>query len=90
MLLRLGAHIVGVEAETRIRDMQELVRRMRDRARAGGADAILIVLSDSAHNRQLVDQLREALGEDFSTPQPALLQAIRTGTQLPASGVVLV
>lgn len=89
VLLRLGNYRIGIEAETRIRDVQALVRRMRDRAHAGGADVILIVLSDSAHNRQLVDQLRAALGEDFSTPQSALLQAIRNGTQLRASGVVL-
>ena len=51
--LRLPNFRLGVEAETRIRDMQALVRRMRERAQTGGADALLLVLSDSGHNREL-------------------------------------
>ena len=89
VLLRLGNYRIGIEAETRIRDVQALVRRMRDRARAGGTDATLIVLSNSAHNRQLVDQLRVALGPEFGTSSVAVVAALRAGHPLPASGVVL-
>jgi hypothetical protein len=88
-LLRLPVQVVGVEAETRVRDLQALVRRMRERARDGGADCLLLVLSDSAANRAVVDELRTALGPDFATAQSALLSALRAGTPLPGSGVVL-
>jgi transcriptional regulator with XRE-family HTH domain len=88
-LLRLANQLVGVEAETRIRDMQALVRRMRQRATAGGADVMVLVLSDSAHNRDLFHDLRAALGPDFATPPGELLIALRNGLPLPGSGVVL-
>jgi transcriptional regulator with XRE-family HTH domain len=89
LLLRLDAQRVGVEVETRIRDIQVLVRRIRERERDGGVDEILIVLSDTAHNRALVGQLRDALGSRFATPPRVLLAALRAGVALPGSGVVL-
>ena len=93
-LLRLtGAqprHVVGVDLETRIRDIQALVRRTRLRERDGGVDAILLVLSDSSTNRRLVDELRQALGPTYATAPRALLGALRAGSPLGGSGVVLI
>jgi hypothetical protein len=89
LLLRLPDFRLGIEAETRIRDMQALVRRMRERARDGGADYLLLVLSDSAHNRELVGELRRALGDEFRWHPRDLLRALREGRQLPGSGLVL-
>ncbi len=90
LLLRLPGQLVGAEAETRIRDVQRLVRHVRERERDGGADAIVIVLSDSRANRLLVGQLREALGPGYATPPRQIWRALRTGQPLPGSGVVLV
>jgi transcriptional regulator with XRE-family HTH domain len=90
VLIRLGsAYRVGVEAETRVRDNQELVRRIRQRELHGGVDEILVILSDSAHNRRVVGELREALGERYATPQRQLVEALRGGRPLPGSGVIL-
>ena len=89
LLLRRLDQIVGGECETRIRDEQELVRRMRGRERDGGVDEILLVLSDSAHNRRLVESLRAALGERYLTSPRKLLAALRRGERLAGSGVVL-
>jgi hypothetical protein len=89
-LLRDGGQLVGTELETRIRDVQALVRRTRLRERDGGVDVILIVLSDSAHNRSLVDELRLALGPAYATPPRAILAALRAGRPLPGSGVILI
>jgi transcriptional regulator with XRE-family HTH domain len=90
VLLRLGAQLVGVELETRVRDVQRLVRQLRERERDGGVDHLLLVLSDSAHNRHLLPQLMEALGPGFATPPRSLLRALRTGQALPGSGVILI
>lgn len=89
VLLRLDGLIVGVDAETRIRDVQDLVRRIRQRERDGGAGELLLVLSDTAHNRALGDQLRDALGQRFLTPPRVLLSALRAGRPIPGSGVIL-
>jgi transcriptional regulator with XRE-family HTH domain len=88
-LLRLAAFRIGVEAETRIRDIQALVRKVRQRERDGGVDRILIVLSDSRHNRALVNEFREALGPGFAIPPRQLLGALRAGRPIPGSGVIL-
>jgi hypothetical protein len=90
MVLRLESYLVGVEAETRIRDVQELVRRLRQRERDGGADEILLVLANSAHNRALVEELRAALGDRYATAPKVLRHCLRAGRRLPGSGVILI
>ena len=93
-LLRLTTsptrHLVGADLETRIRDIQALVRRTRARERDGGVDAILLVLSDSSTNRSLVGQLRGALGPAYASAPRATLAALRNGEPLPGSGVILI
>jgi hypothetical protein len=48
------------------------------------------VLAATRTNRELVDELREALGPAYATPQRVILSALRAGQSLPGSGVVLV
>jgi transcriptional regulator with XRE-family HTH domain len=88
LLLRLSGQIVGVECETRLRDLQAFVRRIRQRELEGGAAVIVIVLAESASNRRLLPQLLEAVGPTYATSPRALLRALREGRSLPGSGVV--
>jgi len=48
------------------------------------------VLSDSATNRRLVDELRTSLGPAYATTSRAIFTALRSGQRLVGSGVVLV
>ena len=90
VLLRLGSSFrVGVEAETRLRELEELVRRIRQRELHGGVNEILVLLSRSGHNRSNRETLRAALGPNYLAPPGDLLAALRTGRQLPGSGVIL-
>jgi hypothetical protein len=89
MLLRLRGQVIGVELETRIRDVQWLVRRLRERERDGGVDLILLVLSDSATNRRLLRHLLDNLGPDWQTSPRVLLRSLRNGEPITGSGVVL-
>jgi len=93
-LLRLvganPAHLVGVDIETRVRDVQALTRRTRGRERDGMVDAIVIVLTGSATNRRMIDELRRGLGSEYSTTPRAILAALRSGQRLVGSGVVLI
>lgn len=93
-LLRLTAstppYLVGVDIETRVTDVQALVRRTRGRERDGQVSAILIVLADTATNRRLIDELRHGLGPAYQTRPRETLVALREGRPLPGSGVVLV
>jgi transcriptional regulator with XRE-family HTH domain len=90
LLLRLDDFLVGIEIETRVRDIQACVRRIRARERSGGVDEIIVVLADTAHNRRIVAELREALGERFGTKPRALIDALRSGRRIPGSGVILI
>jgi transcriptional regulator with XRE-family HTH domain len=83
-------HLVGVDIETRVHDVQALVRRTRGRERDGRVAVILIVLSDSAHNRRLVDQLRVSLGAAYATTSRSIFRSLRSGERLVGGGVVLV
>ena len=89
-LLADPRQVVGVDLETRIRDIQALVRRTRDRERDGGVDEILIVLSGSATNRSLVADLRSALGSRYSTAPRGILADLRTARPIRGSGVMLI
>ncbi len=88
-VIRVSAQIVGVECETRVRDVQAFTRRVHQREATGGVHAILIVLADTATNRRLLPQLLAALGESYVTPRRRLLNALRSGQPVPGSGVVL-
>jgi len=90
LLLRLATQLVGVECETRIRNIQALVRRIRERERDGGVDHIVLVLSDSQTNRRLLPDLLEALGPRFASPPRVTMKCLRSGQPLAGSGVVLV
>lgn len=83
-------YLVGVDIESRVHDVQALVRRTRARERDGRVDHILIVLADTAHNRRIADELRASLGPDYATGPRRIMAALRKGERLPGSGVVLV
>ena len=89
LFLRLHDQRVGVELETRVRDVQRVVRKMRERERDGGVDRIVLVLSASAHNRLVLPELLGALGPAFATPARQILRALREGRPVPGSAVIL-
>jgi hypothetical protein len=87
--LRIPEQSVGLEAETRVRDVQALVRKMHHRERDGGMDEIVLVLARTAHNRRVLPELQQALGPEFATPARVILKALREERPLPGSGVIL-
>lgn len=89
LLLRLPAQLIGVEAETRIRDMQRLVRHVHQREGDGGVDAIVLLLAATRTNRQLIEETRLALGPSYATSPRAILKSLRLGQPVPGSGVVM-
>jgi len=83
-------YAAGVDIESRIRDIQALVRRTRERERDGRIQAIVIALGDTSTNRRLIAPLVEALGKPYETSARGILKALREGRPLPGSGVILV
>ena len=84
-----GWHL-PVEAETRIRDLQALLRRIALKQRDGDEPRILLAVNDSRHNRRA---LRIAAGEiaaNFPTPGAAAMDALALGRPPDSSALLLV
>lgn len=90
ILLVLDGVSVGVAVETRLRDVQALLRREQAKMRDSGVDRLLLVLLDSSTNRRAVraagDVLRVALPLDGRT----LIPALRHGRDPGGNGLLFV
>ena len=80
---------LGIEAETRPRDLQALERRVALKARDGDVTHLALLLLDSRHNRDLMRAHRETLLARFPVPGPRALELLRAGVD-PGGGSVLI
>lgn len=78
---------VGVECETRPRDVQALERRLALKERDGGVDHLILLLGDSRHNRTL---LREWSGATthFPVSSARALAALAEGKEPSGNAIV--
>lgn len=82
------AHVV-VDAESRIRDAQEVLRRVSRKRDASGDVRVLLVVSDTHHNRAALAAAREAFAAEFPCPMRDALRALAEG-RVPDADAVLV
>lgn len=87
-VLHGAALVVGVEAETRPTDMQELQRRLALKKRDGRVDRLVLVLADTEWCRRLV-RLNDLEGS-FPVPAKVALRALREGRDPGGDAVILV
>lgn len=80
---------VGVEAETRPRDLQALERRLALKARDGDVTHLVLLLLDSRHNRDLVRAHRDTFLDRFPVPAPRALELLQAGAD-PGGGALLI
>jgi transcriptional regulator with XRE-family HTH domain len=78
-----------VEAETRLRDIQALDRRCALKRRDGRADVLILLVSDTANNRRLLAEHRDALRESFPLDTRRVMRAVEAGQTPEASGIVV-
>jgi hypothetical protein len=88
VLLRLDPVLVGVAVETRLRDVQELLRREQQKLRDSGAQRLLLVLLDSSANRRAVREAGPALRNELPLDGRAIRRALREGRDPGASGIL--
>jgi hypothetical protein len=79
-----------VEAETRLGDGQALARRVALKQRDGRAEHVLIVASDTRHNRLAADAVRRALGSTFDNAPPVVRRALAEARDPGVSALLLV
>jgi len=80
---------VGVEVETRPRDVQALERRLALKMRDGEVDTVILVLADTRANRHLVRAHASSLTATFTIPGRLALQRLAAGVHPGGSALVL-
>jgi len=87
--LRFGPIVVGVEAETRLVDVQALDRRIGLKARDANVAIVILLVADTGTNRRRLVEHREALRASFPLDTRAVLAAVRAGRPPSAGGIVV-
>jgi transcriptional regulator with XRE-family HTH domain len=88
-VIRLSQVRVAIEAETRPRDVQDLLRRMALKRRDGGVDRLVLLLADSRHNRAMLREAGEPLQAAFPIGSRPALYELRDGRPPPDDALVL-
>jgi hypothetical protein len=84
-----GSGTVGIDAETRLHDLQALQRRCEAKARDSGVDRIVLLVADTHHNRRVLREQREALRSTFPLDTKAVMAGLRAGKLPVANGIVV-
>jgi transcriptional regulator with XRE-family HTH domain len=77
-----------VEAETRVRDVQALLRRIGLKCRDAGADGVVLLLADSRHNRHVLRLAESEFAVAFPADRREAWLALRAGRR-PAGSCAL-
>lgn len=88
LIVRPGLRI-GVDAETRARDGQELERRFALKERDGGVDRVVMLLSDTRVNRSFLRERAASFAARFPIPGSVALRALADGRDPGGNAVIL-
>jgi hypothetical protein len=90
-LVVLGAgEPIGVEAETRLIDLQALDRRIALKLRDGGMNRVVLLVAGSRGNRTAIREAAGALHASFPVAGHVALQALADGRDPGGSSLILV
>jgi transcriptional regulator with XRE-family HTH domain len=81
---------IGVEAETRPTDLQALQRRLALKMRDGDVDVLILVLSDTRHNRGLLRVHDGDLSGRFPVPGRRAVELLTAGVHPGGNAIVLI
>ena len=85
-----GPGDVAIDAETRLRDVQALQRRLELKWRDSGEPRLILVVTASRHNRRVIREHRAALASTLPLDTRAVLDALRAGEVPRANGIAFV
>jgi len=81
---------IGVDAETRLHDVQALERRVALKKRDSGFDRVILVVKASRTNQSLVRALGPSLAASFPVPSDVALRALAGGRDPGADALILI
>ena len=70
---------VWVEAESKVRDSQAVLRRIALKRRDGSATRLILVLNDTLGDREAVREAASSFGEAFPSPMRAAVRQLIVG-----------
>jgi hypothetical protein len=83
-----GSWTIGVEAETRLHDVQAVLRRIAHKKRDGTVDRIILLVSETRHNRRVLDFAADELRSAFPGSARAALRRLRAGQPVELDSLV--
>ena len=86
---RLRGQLIGVEAEVQLRDVQAIERKVVLKKRDAGLDVLILLVADSAANRETLRMHRAALRGAFPLDTREVLASLARGDPPRADGVVI-
>jgi transcriptional regulator with XRE-family HTH domain len=86
---RLAESSIGVEAETRLSDVQALERKVLLKARDADLDLVILLVAETRANRAILDAHREALRTSFPLDTREVMASIAKGVPPRANGLVV-
>ncbi|HKO32861.1 MAG TPA: helix-turn-helix transcriptional regulator [Candidatus Limnocylindria bacterium] len=89
VLVSAGGTSIGVIAETRIRDLQALLRREHQKQLDGGVGLLLLLAADTRHNRSALTQASTVLLTSFPLQTRAVLTPLGRSEAPTANGVAV-
>jgi transcriptional regulator with XRE-family HTH domain len=84
-----GPATIGVEAETRLHDMQDLQRRVELKRRDGRVDRVILLVAATRHNVLVLREHGAALRSTFELDTRPVLRALRRGRDPGGNGIVV-
>jgi transcriptional regulator with XRE-family HTH domain len=84
-----GGIVIGVEAETRVRDLQAVLRRVTLKQHDSGVSRVVLLLADTRSNRRVVREFAPELHEAFPVQAGLATGALRAGTDPGGNAIVL-
>ena len=88
-VIALAGRRAGCEAETSLRDMQALERRAALKLRDGDVDVLILLVADTAANRQVLRVHREVLRTLLPMDGREVMASLRAGALPGANGLVV-
>lgn len=83
-----GPASVGIEAETRLTDLQQVLRRIALKQRDSGVDRVILLVANTHHNRAVVEGSIAALRQSLPLDTRETLFALGAGRDPGANGLV--
>ncbi len=84
-----GLERVGVDAETRLYDIQAVQRKTESKWRDSGVERVVLLVASTRHNRAVLREHRQSLTSTFPLGTGPVMQALRAGRAIGANGIVI-